>query len=360
VISGVALRKTSDGWKFASEAALENFIWGNLPQMFGVTPLKQQHIANGEICDILAVDGDRGLVVLELKNVEDRYLIQQLTRYYANLLAEKPFQAEVDYSRPVRLIAIAPTYHRHNLIDKTYNTLHFELLQFSVVEEEEAFYLLLQAVEQDSVQKHLIPYQPIKTSTVENIPEPPELLMRWLGGCTREEQEGFMRVRSKLLACSPRMKEIVDRSSIQYGSGKTRLCAEILFQQKAQRPVLFLWLPTPSSYMFSKDREMPPGSVHVYVTRQLLGRLRIWTDGHTISHVGHIPEGFGKMKTELEWEQTPREKRPSSLLNSSSSNSHIPWEVKAYLRYSEKQEKSNFWDALSDLAIEKWLEKTRR
>ena len=358
MISGVALRKTSDGWKFASEAALENFVWGSLPQMFGVTPLKQQHIVNGEICDILAVDGDRGLVVLELKNVEDRYLIQQLTRYYANLLAEKPFQAEVDYSRPVRLIAVAPTYHRHNLIDKTYNTLHFELLQFSVVREDEAFYLLLQSVEQESVDRYLIPYQTIKTSTVENISEPPELLMRWLGGCTREEQEGFLEVRSKLLACSQRMKETVNRSSIQYGSGKTRLCAEILFQQKAQRPVLFLWLPTPATYQFSRNREMPDGSV--YVTKQLMGRLRIWTDGQTISHVGHIPEGFGKMKTELEWEQTPPEKRPSTIRDSGSSNSHTPWKVESYLRYSEKKEILDFWDALSDLAIETWLEKTRR
>ena len=358
MISGVALRKTSDGWKFASEAALENFIWGNLPQMFGVTPLKQQHFANGEICDILAVDSDRGLVVLELKNVEDRYLIQQLTRYYANLLIEKPFQAEVDYSRPVRLIAVAPTYHRHNLIDKTHSTLHFELLQFSVVREDEAFYLLLKAVEQESVERYLIPYQTIKTSTVENVSEPPELLMRWLGGCAREEQEGFLKVRSKLLACSPRMKETVNRSSIQYGSGKTRLCAEILFQQKAQRPVLFLWLPTPSSYVFSRNREMPDGSIQV--RNYLMGRLRIWTDGKTISHLGHIPEGFGKMKTELEWEQTPPEKRPSSIMHSSSSNSHIPWKAEGYLRCSEKQEKLDFWDALSDLAIEKWLEKTQR
>lgn len=108
MISGVALRETSTGWEFASEAALEKFIWGSLPELFGVTPLKQQHIANGEVCDILAVDSAGGLIVLELKNVEDRYLIQQLTRYYANLLAEKPFQAEVNYSRPVRLIAIAP------------------------------------------------------------------------------------------------------------------------------------------------------------------------------------------------------------------------------------------------------------
>jgi RecB family endonuclease NucS len=359
VISGVALRKTSTGWEFASEAALENFIWANLPEMFGVTPLKQQHIANGEICDILAVDDDRGLVVLELKNVEDRYLIQQLTRYYANLLAEKPFQAEVDYSRPVRLIAIAPTYHRHNLIDKTYNTLHFELLRFSVVKEDEAFYLLLQPVEQDAVEKYLIPYQTIKTSAVENISEPPELLLRWLGGCTREEQEGFLGVRSKLLACSQRMKETVNRSSIQYGLGKTKLCAEILFQQKSQRPVLFLWLPTPSSYRRPVWSREEPNTI-AFMRKPIIGRLRIWTNGQTISHVGHISEGFGKMKTKLEWQQTPPEKRPRSMREGMSSHSDTPVEVERYLRCCDESEKPDFWDTLSDMAIEKWLEKIQR
>ena len=37
----------------------------------------------------------------------------------------------------------------------------------------------------------------------------------------------------------------------------------------------------------------------------IIGRLRIWTNGMTISHVGHIPDGFGKMKTLQEWEQVP-------------------------------------------------------
>ncbi len=91
MISGVALHKTPSGWGFISEAALEKFVWANLKQLFGVTPLKQQYISNGEICDILAVDDDKGLVILELKNVEDRYLIQQLTRYYTNLLEENHF-----------------------------------------------------------------------------------------------------------------------------------------------------------------------------------------------------------------------------------------------------------------------------
>jgi RecB family endonuclease NucS len=347
MINGVALHKTPSGWEFVSEAALEKFIWANLTQLFGLTPLKQQYICNGEISDILALDDDKGLVVLELKNAEDRYLIQQLTRYYANLLEEKPFSQEIDYSRLVRLIAIAPSYHRHNLIDKKYSHLSFELLEFSIINEEEDFHFLLQELGQNfNSKKHLIPYQPIETLSSEGIPEPPDLLIKWLGGCTKEEQEGFLKVRSKILACNRRMKETVDKRSIQYGSGKTKLCAEICFQQKPQKPVLFLWLPTPSTYIYTWRDSTKPN----------VGRLRVWTNGQTISHVGHIPEGFGKMKTRLEWEQIPPEKRPHMRENASS-KSCTPVEIEGYLRCLDSPEKPDFWDVLSALAIQKWLEK---
>lgn len=345
MISGVALHKTPSGWGFISEAVLEKFIWTNLKQLFGFIALKQQYISNGEICDILAVDDDKGLVILELKNVEDRYLIQQLTRYYANLLEEKPFPQEIDYSRSIRIIAIAPSYHRHNLIDKEYSQLNFELLQFSVAKDEEGFYFLLQKLGQDlNIKKYLIPYQPIETSAVEGIEEPPELLIKYLGGCTKEEQEGFLKVRSKILSCNRRMKEIVEKKTILYGSGKTKLCAEICFQQKSQKPVLFLWLPTPNTYLW-RDFKKP-----------VIGRLRLWTNGQTISHVGHIPEGFGKMKTRLEWDQIPPEKRPY-MIESLSSKSRTPVEIEGYLGCRDSPEKLDFWDVLSALAVEKWLER---
>lgn len=344
MIGGVALQKTPDGWSFTSEAALEKFIWMNLKELFSVEPLKQQYLCNGEICDILAVDNNRGLTILELKNIEDRYLIQQLTRYYANLIEEKPFPERIDYSLPTRLIAIAPSYHRHNLIDKSYSHLDFELFQFSIVQEDENFYFLTRQLDSDSYpKKHLISYQPIENFNGEDIPEPPELLIKWLGGCTKEEQEGFLKIRSKFLACSSRMKEIVDKKLIQYGSGKTKLCAEICFSQKLHKPVLFLWLPTPNTYMSSN------------LTIRI-GRLRTWTDGQTISHVGHVPVGFGKMKTMEEWEQIPIEKRPH-LWGSLSSKSRTPVEVEGYLRCIYSPEKPDFWDTLSNLAVEKWLER---
>jgi RecB family endonuclease NucS len=346
MISGVALHKTSSGWGFVSEAALEKYIWANLKELFGVIPLKQQYICNGEISDILAIDEDRGLVILELKNVEDRYLIQQLTRYYANLLEEKPFSQEVDYSRPARLIAISPTYHRHNLIDKEHSRLDFELLQFSIVKDEEGFHCLFQKLGEDlNPKKHLIPYQTIEASVVKGVPEPPELLLTWLGGCTKEEQEGFLKMRSKILACSRRTKEIVDKKSIQYGTGKSKLCAEICFQNKSQMPVLFLWLPTPSSY-WRRDYKKP-----------IVGRLRVWTNGQTISHVGHVPESFGKMKLQSEWDQLVPSKRPQGLTQGLSSRNHIPPNIEWYLGFPENEEKPDYWEFLSDLAVEVWLAK---
>lgn len=91
VLSDTALCKTATGWTFANEAALEKFVWEHLHDLLGITPLKRQHSCNSEICDILAVGSDRALTVMELKNAEDRYLVQQLTRYYANLMASSIF-----------------------------------------------------------------------------------------------------------------------------------------------------------------------------------------------------------------------------------------------------------------------------
>lgn len=366
MISGTALLQTATGWTFASEAALEKFAWEHLQDIFGITPLKRQYISNGEICDILAVSPDRALTVLELKNTEDRYLIQQLTRYYANLIAEKPFSVEIDYTQPIRLVGIAPVYHRHNLIDQEYSKLHIELLQFAVTQEQEAFRLRLQTPQQALVRDYTIPYQPIALPASADVPKPPSLLLTWLGSCTKAEQEGFLKVRSKMLACHLRMKELVEKKSIHYGLGKSKPCAEILFQQSSQKPILFLRLPTPRTYNNPVYRDNGSNEI-AFIQKPVIGRLRLWTDGQTITHLGHVAEGFGTMKLEIEWQQMPAEKRPKYMRYGWSSHSYIPCNVEDYLRcsepvkqflgYPEDIETRDVWEILVDLAIEKWLER---
>ena len=138
----VTLRKTGSGWEFDSEAALEDFLWDNLENLFGLTPLKRQYNANEQFCDILGTSKQKQLALLELKNSEDRYVVQQLTRYYDILVEEKPFAEKVDYEQPIRLAAIAPSFHKDNFTDLKYHLLasQFEFWQFSIVEESEKFY----------------------------------------------------------------------------------------------------------------------------------------------------------------------------------------------------------------------------
>jgi RecB family endonuclease NucS len=83
--SYVNLKQIGRGWEFASEAALGDFVWNNLKQLLGLTPLKRQYFVQGHVCDILAAHK------YGLKNTEDRYIVQQLTRCYDALLAQKPF-----------------------------------------------------------------------------------------------------------------------------------------------------------------------------------------------------------------------------------------------------------------------------
>lgn len=130
--------------RFASEAALEDFVWVHLEALLGLVPFKRQYSLNGECCDLLAFDQAQRLVVLELKNAEDRYVVQQLTRYYDQLLAQPPLALAVPDSQRLRLLAIAPTFHRHNWIDQRYCRLNIEFLSFALSQDNDRVYFKLQ------------------------------------------------------------------------------------------------------------------------------------------------------------------------------------------------------------------------
>lgn len=124
--------------KFADEAGLEAFVWGHLEALLGLRPLKRQYAIKGECCDLLALGQDQQLVVLELKNGVDRYIVQQLTRYYDHLAEQRPLAETVNYSLPIRLLAIAPEFHAHNWIDQRYNRLTLEFLTFALTQDHDS------------------------------------------------------------------------------------------------------------------------------------------------------------------------------------------------------------------------------
>jgi RecB family endonuclease NucS len=239
----VNLMKTGQGWKFESEDALEDFAWANLKQLLGLTPLKRQYVIKGQICDILAVDENKRLVVLELKNSQDRYIVQQLTRYYDALLEEKPFKEVVDYAQPIELIAIIPNLHRDNLTDKKYHHLSITFLQFEIVRVGEKLYLKLKNI--DTERLFSLELRHRERSSTESIPIPPKLLQKLLSSCSLEQLKVIMEIRNQILSFDKRLEEISTGGSIKYGNGKnktSKFCAELCSDSKGNF-LIFLWLP---------------------------------------------------------------------------------------------------------------------
>lgn len=245
MLSCAALRKTGTGWEFASEEALEDFVEAHLETLLGLTIVKRQYTVSEQRCDIIAVDDDRSLTVLELKNGEDRYIVQQLTRYYHALLESKPFADRVNYDRPVRLIAIAPSFHRDNFTDRKYNQLILQFLEFAIVPQGENLHLHLKDVDTGHISRDEITYQAIQSTG--KIPSPPKELRNLLKKFIDDEQQVILIIREKFLKFDTQMQEIICSKSIGYGKGKSKLCAQICVDRRVEkgyiRPTLMLWLP---------------------------------------------------------------------------------------------------------------------
>ncbi len=277
MLSSAALRKTGSGWEFANEEALEDFVEVHLQSLLGLTVIKRQFTVNEQRCDIIAVDENKRLVVLELKNGEDRYVVQQLTRYYDALLEHKPFADRVDYDRPVRLIAIAPKFHRDNFTDRKYHGLFFQFLQFALVPDGKKLYLQLKDVDAEHTSQVDITYQ--ETESIENIPSPPKALIKLLSQCELSEQKDILKIRHKILSFDRRMEEITVSGSIKYGNGNTKtskFCAELCSDSKGNL-ILFLWLPLKG------------------LTSKTISRARVWTDWNDKALIeGYVTSGVGR------------------------------------------------------------------
>jgi RecB family endonuclease NucS len=273
--SFVTLRKTGLSWEFETEEALENFLFTHLDEILGWTVIKRQYIVNGQRCDLLATDKTGRLVVIELKNVEDRGIVQQLTRYYHALLEEKPFSDRIDYEQPVNLVAIAPSFHRDNLTDRKYHQLEFEFFQFSIVQEDHKFYLILKDIDSDKTSQIKIFYEDARES---NLPCQPQRLRKFMTDFPPSKKETILRIREKILSFDSSIQEFSSVGSIKYGNGtakNSKYCAEFLLDKRYSL-VLFLWIPF-------KGGES-----------SRIGRARIWTDWNDQALVeGYISSGIG-------------------------------------------------------------------
>jgi hypothetical protein len=279
------IQKTAQYWEFASEESLEDFLWGALVQLLDIKPIKRQFSVSGQFCDILGITAQGSLAIVELKNGEDRYVVSQISRYYDALITEKPLSELIDYSQAIELIIIAPSFHRDNFIDQKYNRLNIRFLEFKLQEKGKTVLFSLK-----DLQSNIAAYQSIDLPDLpedQTIATPPRRLLKLLADYDQKTKESILEVRSQILKFNPKIQEVSNTNNIIYGTGKTKSCAELRQDKVRNIMVLFLWLPWKTARHHKK---------------QMVVRMRLWTDWETVSALGHTPDAMGKMVSFEEWE----------------------------------------------------------
>ncbi|MEB3278390.1 MAG: endonuclease NucS domain-containing protein [Lyngbya sp.] len=323
------LRKNEGIWKFNSEADLETFVWDNLENLFNLQPLKRQFSIRGEFCDILAIAENKALVIIELKNIEDRYIVQQLTRYYDRILSEKPFQADLDYTQSIHLLALAPSFHRHNLIDRKYNKLKIDFLWFEIRETTNQISFNLKNQSQELIASlkildlanYKVPQTQMQVS-LRKMPKIPKALARMLESQSTEIKNIILNLRERILSFDDLMGEKSTSVTLTYGRMKQDgqlckpthlLCCGFYQSNKNQNLELFVYLP----YSFAKNV-----------------KLNILTEDWKIALKAKIPSRY-----------------------SSGGKCHsidIMYYLKWYEKMTGKSVQSNSIETLVDLALEEW------
>ena len=156
--------------------------------------------------------------------------MQQLTRYYDALSQERPWAEQIDYSQPARLIAIAPSFHRHNFIDRKYNAVDIEFFTFEVIRDaEDHFGLKLSSVETGTQTTIPLSFSEVKAPTIEGLPDPPQRLIDAVGSLPAASQQNLFYLRYQILSFDSRIQEVITPQSIGYGRGTKNWCVEFYF-----------------------------------------------------------------------------------------------------------------------------------
>lgn len=247
----MALIQSGKKWQFRTESDLEEVVWRHLPELLNLKPLSRQFSIDGKFCDILAIESSDRLAIIELKNTEDRYVVQQLVRYYAAIKAAGTQMPIVDITKPIRLIAIAPSFHADTLTDCEYSTLNIELLTFSLEPSPQGVTLAITDVAGRRLSSFLLPPGHHREQPDVPIPEPPRKLLNWLSHSSDIEHDWVLHLRKQLMSFDSRMKEKVEANRILYGRGDSKPCCELKKNNTggltSRKISCFLWLPDPEN-----------------------------------------------------------------------------------------------------------------
>lgn len=269
--------------RFLSEQDLENFVWKALLQLLGLEPLARQYSVDKlHRCDILGVTSERQLAIIELKAVIDAGVVAQLTRYYHALTHQKPFQAEVDYEKPILLIAIGPEFHTNSVVEAKYSTLSFRFLKYVLFERQNQLYFGLNQ-EGDSCRVE----HPISAdlSFDSSLPAVPPALAKMLTPASQTVAQALIGARAKILASNHRIKETAAAAVWTYARGKTFAIAEIRTDRRHEC-ALYLYLP-----LVKPRGRQTPACI----------KARVWLQGLSVTHIGFLLTKNMQPITDEEW-----------------------------------------------------------
>ena len=222
-----------------------------MPKLLNLKPLHRQFSIDGKFCDLLAVDKADRLVIVELKNVEDRYVVQQLVCYYDAIARAQSLPFEASTTAP-RLLAISPSFYADTLTDCQYCTLPVELFTFSIQSSTSGrFKLVLSDDAGKDVSALALPKSLQANQPGIHIAAPPRKLLNWLSRVHELEHAWILALRQQLLGADARMKEIVEPNRILYGKGKSKPCCELkkirASEYRGEGIDCCLWLPDPEN-----------------------------------------------------------------------------------------------------------------
>ena len=242
---------TANALRFQSEEDLEIYIENHFDELFpDLELLQRQFRLHSQRYDLLCRHKQtHQAVLLELKNEEDRSIVWQLIRYRHLILDKRPFPEQIDYSYPIELIAIAPSFHEDSLIDKAACKFeeNIKLLTFSFTVAEKILHL--------SGRKHGIPYSIAglaDESSSESVPKWSQMretvpnLATLTYKISDKNRDDFWNLR-KLFLAQPKVKEIVNSlgTRVFYATSNregSKNLAEICISEK--QISFFLYLPS--------------------------------------------------------------------------------------------------------------------
>ncbi|MGK7949437.1 MAG: endonuclease NucS domain-containing protein [Xenococcaceae cyanobacterium] len=277
--------------EFETERHLEWFFWDTVLIKIGLTPLKRQYTCRNGICDILAKGTENQLVIIELKNTQDSHVIEQVTAYFDALKEEQPFAEEIDYTKPIDLYAVCPSYNNRTELILKYHKLDLTLLCYTLKRNSQSFdFILYQWFTKIEIVVIKIPLATTIPSLF-NLPDPPKSFVDLLGKSSEDEKKWITQVRDRIYQFSQEFNYKIYEKPYgkwtRFERNKKNPIAEVGWDNKRDSLAIYLWLPF-TTINGRWNMRMRGGREENYNRTAM---MRLWLIDGIVTYVGYIHNG---------------------------------------------------------------------